>query len=648
MKTLTLNKTPAKIINLLNGIGISIVKSVKEANYILAWGRKPSSKNSVNLSKKTKTPLLFAEDGFLRSLHPGNIAQPISIILDQIGVYYDATNPSYIENELNNKDFHISESELSTAKIAIEYTINNHITKYNHLPNIPESFFITKQPKVLIIDQVVGDLSLEYGMCQNITINDLIKQALQDYPESQIIVKPHPVNIIKGKTKQLKNLKNNILILEDNYNPISILKQIDVVYVMTSQLGFEALLLNKKVVCFGMPFYAGWGITEDKQKCERRTETRSILDVFIVAYLRASKYYDPILKQETDILTAMRYLKIQNNAYFTNQLNIHSFYISNPIKAFRIKQFLSGKKTIFKSSYSLLGAKLRNIDKSDAILMWGVRHKEKLQKLVTKLNKPLITVEDGFIRSVGLGKAMAKPMSLIFDKTGIYFDPRTPSDLENILNNIKLNSIETERIKNIISNIITYNITKYNTDKISELKINTDQKIILVPGQVENDASILTGCTTINTNYKLLKTVRGNNPKAYIIYKPHPDIVAGYRQHGSSFKECQALADITITDISIISCINACDEVHTMTSLSGFDALLRGKEVYSYGMPFYAGWGLTHDTEICQRRKKILTLEELAHGVLISYPTYYDLNSKSFMDVEWAIRLIIQQKGINI
>ena len=35
------------------------------------------------------------------------------------------------------------------------------------------------------------------------------------------------------------------------------------------------------------------------------------------------------------------------------------------------------------------------------------------------------------------------------------------------------------------------------------------------------------------------------------------------------------------------------DEVHTLTSLTGFEALLRGIEVHAYGGPFYAGWGLT-------------------------------------------------------
>jgi capsular polysaccharide export protein len=38
-------------------------------------------------------------------------------------------------------------------------------------------------------------------------------------------------------------------------------------------------------------------------------------------------------------------------------------------------------------------------------------------------------------------------------------------------------------------------------------------------------------------------------------------------------------------------------EVHTIGSLSGFEALLRGLRVVTWGRPFYAGWGLTEDRD---------------------------------------------------
>ena len=66
------------------------------------------------------------------------------------------------------------------------------------------------------------------------------------------------------------------------------------------------------------------------------------------------------------------------------------------------------------------------------------------------------------------------------------------------------------------------------------------------------------------------------------------------------------------------------DEVHTLTSLTGFEALLRGIPVVTYGQPFYAGWGLTTDLNPPARRTRKLLLDALVAGVLILYPHYID------------------------
>jgi capsular polysaccharide export protein len=65
------------------------------------------------------------------------------------------------------------------------------------------------------------------------------------------------------------------------------------------------------------------------------------------------------------------------------------------------------------------------------------------------------------------------------------------------------------------------------------------------------------------------------------------------------------------------------DELHTLTSLSGFEALLRLVPVTVYGRPFYAGWGLTRDVAM-PPRGRTLALDELAAGALILYPRYLD------------------------
>jgi capsular polysaccharide export protein len=103
------------------------------------------------------------------------------------------------------------------------------------------------------------------------------------------------------------------------------------------------------------------------------------------------------------------------------------------------------------------------------------------------------------------------------------------------------------------------------------------------------------------------------------------------------------LADSIVRDADIIECIRQADEIHTMTSLCGFEALIHGKEVHCYGMPFYAGWGLTHDIHHCQRRIQQLTLQDLIYQTLISYPTYVLPDIRHPVSVETAVQWLEMQ-----
>ena len=45
----------------------------------------------------------------------------------------------------------------------------------------------------------------------------------------------------------------------------------DRLYTVTSHVGFEAALAGRPVTCFGMPFYAGWGFSDDRLHLARRS-----------------------------------------------------------------------------------------------------------------------------------------------------------------------------------------------------------------------------------------------------------------------------------------------------------------------------------------------------------------------------------------
>jgi capsular polysaccharide export protein len=198
--------------------------------------------------------------------------------------------------------------------------------------------------------------------------------------------------------------------------------------------------------------------------------------------------------------------------------------------------------------------------------------------------------------------------------------------LEVILRETHFPEEVLRRAESLRERLTATGVTKYNVGSGIWKRPVEAARVILVPGQVESDASIAYGASEVRTNLDLLMAVRQDNPEAYVIYKPHPDVVAGLRKAGRADSDAGEYCDLELRDVAMSQLLEEIDEVHTMTSLTGFEALLRGKIVVTYGMPFYAGWGRTQDLgmlpEVAARRSRRLELKELIAGALIYYPTY--------------------------
>ena len=188
-----------------------------------------------------------------------------------------------------------------------------------------------------------------------------------------------------------------------------------------------------------------------------------------------------------------------------------------------------------------------------------------------------------------------------------------------------------------------YKISKYNlktTKKINFKELN-GKEIILVLGQVETDNSIIYGVldnTISRSNYELVKKVKIDNPNSYIIYKPHPDVEAGLRLKGSKERLIKNMVNSVVKNNSLEDLFEQVDRVVVFTSLGGFEALIRGIPVSTYGSPFYSGWGLTddkfHSESLQNRRKRKLTLEELVFISLVEYPYYFSMKYKCLTELE--------------
>lgn len=268
---------------------------------------------------------------------------------------------------------------------------------------------------------------------------------------------------------------------------------------------------------------------------------------------------------------------------------------------------------------------------ADALLCWGPEPPPGVAALAARRCARLVHMEDGFLRSVGLGSDLIPPRSLVLDELGLYADATCASTLEHLLRHARFSADELAEAARLRDFITAQRLSKYNHEPLDAAHWPTagHRPVVLVPGQVEDDASIRLGCTTVRTNEQLLAAVRAARSDAFIVYKPHPDVSSGNRRGAIGLQQARQWADHVEDRVGVIGCIDACDELHTMTSLAGFDALLRGKPVTTHGLPFYAGWGLTHDAAaqaemVLQRRGRRLSLDELVAGALLRYPLYWD------------------------
>lgn len=260
-----------------------------------------------------------------------------------------------------------------------------------------------------------------------------------------------------------------------------------------------------------------------------------------------------------------------------------------------------------------------------AVAVWPSRAPAGLDAAASAAGIAVVRVEDGFIRSRGLGADFIPPASVIIDGRGIYYDARRPSDLEALLSDQVFTPELLARARRLRDVLVSRGVTKYNLGGAQPtLEQAAGRRRLLVPGQVADDLSVLAGGAGIAPGLPLLRAVRQRNPDAFILYKPHPDVEAGHRRGAVPDAEALESADLIVRDVSMDSLIGAMNEIHTVTSLTGFEALLRGRAVTTYGRPFYAGWGLTTDIHPPAGRTRRLTVDELVAATLILYPHYID------------------------
>lgn len=284
----------------------------------LGWGRSPHGRRARQVASRQQLPFLALEDGFLRSFLPGQRHPPLSLVLDHTGIYYDSTQPSDLERLLESGEDLLGEGAAQDVASARALIAQHGLSKYNHAPPLHQVQAALGRPllregdtgRVLVVDQTAGDLSIALGGASAQTFTDMLAAALAEHPRATVYVKTHPETASGLKGGHFAGLQNGarVVLLREAVEPRSLLREMDHVYVVSSTMGFEALLADKTVSCFGLPWYAGWGATSDRLRCARRTRSRSVDELFAAGYLRYARYLNPETHERGSIFDVIHWL----------------------------------------------------------------------------------------------------------------------------------------------------------------------------------------------------------------------------------------------------------------------------------------------------------------------------------------------------
>ncbi|MBX2835878.1 MAG: capsular polysaccharide biosynthesis protein [Gammaproteobacteria bacterium] len=648
---------------------------------VIVWGRKKTTLPALEYANANHLPVWYIEDGWIRSASENAHSRlSYSLLVDRQGVYYDPETPSEIETLLNLSDTEFAElcspQDLNRARQCRTTLVQHNITKYNYCKTADFSSVSKSNNLVLVIDQTLDDASVICGGMNAEKFCAMLDAAIVENPDAQVVVRTHPDVVAGIKQGYLSDYarRRDIPVLSGGDNPMAWVKRAQRVYTGTSQLGYEALLAGTSVSVFGKPFYAGWGLTDDRLRLTRRVRARTIDQMFYISHMVLARYCNPVTGSAWTLEECLEHVQLQQAMFQRNKGKLYCVGITAWKRAY-VKQYLRSPDG------EVQFGSLANLPADAQPVTWGFRQfanppisgrtsGRQSPQYSTDLGPTLAQspqnstelgptpvpnsgptrmpqrIEDGFLRSTGLGSDFTAPGSLVVDQTGLYFDPSQPSDLETLLNEFDCQPKDIHRAVRLRQHILKSGISKYNIGETSQLfESPVDKKCVLVVGQVEDDQSVQRGCELVNTNQALLEAVRFNEPNAWIIYKPHPDVEAGNRKGIVATEILDRYADCVDRYSNIANCLDQCDELHTMTSLAGFEALMRGKKVVTYGAPFYAGWGLTNDKIALPTRRRNRTLDELVFMVLIQYPRYVDIETGEFTTPENLISRIEQLKN---
>ncbi len=569
-------------------------------------------------------PLWRIEDAWIRSLKPGRAGggPPMGLLIDRRGMHYDPAQPSELEVLLATHALDDG-ALIARARLALERLRALHLSKYNtHDPGLeppPPGY-------VLVVDQVRGDASLTHGGLARPErrFREMLVMAQEEHPGARVLIRAHPESASGARPGYFsaEDATGRVAFIDGPHSPWSLFEGAVGVYTVSSQMGFEAILAGHRPGSSASPSMPAWGLSDDENAPPRRQRVLTRVQLFALAMLVYPLWYDPLRDRLCPFEEVLDQMEARLTA-FRQDRNGHVAVGMRRWKRAHLQDFF-GRETPVR-----FGAE-------GAMLAWASQAPEGFAGL---------RVEDGFLRSRGLGAELVPPLSLAVDDLGIYYDPTGESRLERLIAGPLPpgGAARAERLRRVI---LAAGVTKYNLGPgpdaaaaVAALRAGRPgAPVILIPGQVEDDASIRLGAGEVRTNSALILSARAAHPGAILLYKPHPDVEAGLRPG----KVAEPPVDLVLDGVEAGAALALADRGLDHDLGPGVRGLAQGGiPVTTLGAPFYAGWGLTEDLgPVPERRLGVYPrpdLDRLTHAALIAYPRYLDPVTREICPPELAV-----------
>ena len=607
----------------------------RDSEAIAGWGIKPRSRYAMRAAARRGLPYVALEEGFLRSVGFGQQnVEPLSVIVDPVGIYYDSTRCSWLERLLEEGALD-DPVLLARAEAAIAMLRAEKLTKFNTAPTVDERELYSGlgDDFILIIDQTFNDESVLRSGAGPDPFTTMLRQARLDHPDRRIVIKSHTTVLNTpgpGYFATHDASGGRVTVFDRDINPWQLLERCHAVYTVSSQLGFEALMAGKPVTCFGLPFYAGWGLTRDRVACPRRWRRRSLAQVFAAAYLLYPTYVDPYLGQRCDFERAaeiLLFLRARNetNRVATSLVGLTRHELRT---ASRLYRRVGGQLTMTRRRGD--GTTARPQETSRRILL-GERH---------AAGRPESGDEDRQGTVQHLAQPFAARLLTPHISGGCLGFRRTPVDEARLgdaawrthLATMTCGAEDRRRAQQLIAALrrLEHHLGKGWHDETQQVP-EVPPVLAVIEAEEWRQRE-----TVLDVLSHLFECGRSHDGalRQVVVASPHGAKLKSLLRENAHRPE----GGLTHVPLDAVPALVArAAELHVVASPLGILGLVHGKNVVVHGRPIYAGWGLTEDRRQAPASERELSLEELIAGLFLHAHDYLDPRSGYPGELPWIL-----------